>query len=132
MQPLAAARSSIFHQIEVLLEILALKPGRVPARIVGRQVVDLLERARQEPASQWTIGDEPDSQFADGRQVRLPARGSRASTPFERGIGCTWPRGGSSPALLPTARGAALCRLTSSAIAPTVSSIGVFGSTRCW
>src|SRR5208283_1447228 len=55
-------------EIEVLLEVLALKPWRVAAEVFGRQVIDRLEPSGQETATQRAVGDEPDAQFAHDRQ----------------------------------------------------------------
>src|SRR5271157_4328827 len=56
------------HKIEVFLEVLALKPWRVAAEVVRRQVIDRLELAGQEAATQRTVSDEPNAQFAHARQ----------------------------------------------------------------
>src|SRR5690606_3627271 len=54
----------LLDQIQVALEVLALKARRAPAIVVFRQVLEPLEPARQEPAPQGTVGDEADAQFA--------------------------------------------------------------------
>src|ERR1043166_1995373 len=62
-------------EVQVLLEVRSLKPGRAAAEVAGGQVVELLEPAREKPASQRAVGHEPDAQRPAGRQdvvLRIP------------------------------------------------------------
>src|SRR5439155_8135522 len=49
------------HEVQVLLEVLALETGIVAAVLVGRQVCELLKAARQEAPPQWAVRAEPDA-----------------------------------------------------------------------
>ena len=60
-----------FEQPEILVEILALKPRRLPAVVVLRQVRVRLEAPRQEAASERAIGDEADAELAAGGEELL-------------------------------------------------------------
>ena len=123
------------HEVEVLLEVLALEARVVAAVVVGREIVDRAELPGQEAAAERAVGDEADAELAARSAGSRPRRrGSRANTrsAAPRSDGRRT-RGGSSPA---PPRCSPRCRtlpaVTSSAIAPTVSSIGTSGSTRCW
>ena len=129
LQPFSPAISSTFgHEVQVALEVLALETRVLAAKIVGREIVGLLESAGQEPASQRAVGDEADAEFAHrgedfvlrvaapervfGLQRRDGMDGVRAADRLRRRLG--------QPQV------AHLARATSSAIAPTVSSMGVY------
>src|SRR5208282_444932 len=61
----------LFHflyQIQILLKVFALEARRQTAIIIRRQVFELLELAGKKPASERTVGDKADSEFAAGRQ----------------------------------------------------------------
>ena len=123
------------HQVEVLLEVVALEARGVPAVVVGREVVEGAEPAGEEAAAQRAVGDEADAELAAERQdlvlgVARPERvlglergdrvNSRAARRIVSGAASERPRWRTLPAR------------TRSPMAPTVSSIGTVRSTRCW
>src|SRR5207302_5359680 len=56
------------NEVQVLLEVRLLKPGRAAAEVARGQVVERLEPAREEPAPQRAVGHEADAQRPAGRQ----------------------------------------------------------------
>jgi hypothetical protein len=53
------------------LQVLALEARIEPAEIRGRELVEVLQLARQEAAAKRRVGDETDTQLADGLEVSL-------------------------------------------------------------
>ena len=131
VQPLSVGdRLDRVDEAQVLLEVLALEARRVAPVVVRRQIVDALDLAGEKAAPERAVGDEADAELAARWPGSRPRdRGSTASTrSAARRWGARRARGGWSPAPLRTGRGSAPCPgATSSAIAPTVSSIGVVG-----
>nr|GFD37845.1 hypothetical protein [Tanacetum cinerariifolium] len=60
--------AQVVYQLEVFVEVLALKAGRKAAVVVGREVLELLDFAREEAPTQRRIWHQPDAQFAQRRQ----------------------------------------------------------------
>ena len=58
--------SKFSNQIQVLLKILSLKPRGSAPVIIWREIFESLELASKKSASQRTIGNEADAQFAAG------------------------------------------------------------------
>src|SRR5260370_39553539 len=56
------------HQIEILLEVLALEARMILAPVAVLDVLRPLDLASQEPTAQRAVGDEPDLELANGRQ----------------------------------------------------------------
>ena len=55
-------------QVQIFLEILSLKTGRLTAIIIFRKILKLGEPSRQKSASQGAVGYESDAQLATGRE----------------------------------------------------------------
>ena len=119
--------------VEIALEVLALKAGRVPPEIVVRQIFRGFGSGRQEPAPERTVGDEADAQLAARRkQPVLGIAREQRVLGLERGDRMHGVRAANRRrAASRQADVADLPCRDQLAIAPTVSSIGVFGSTRC-
>jgi len=107
----------------------------VAAEVVRGQLVERAQLAGEEAAAERAVRDEADAQLAQGRQDSS-ASGSRAQIEYSvcsAEIGCVaYARRIVSGAASDRPRKRTLPSATSSPIAPTVSSIGVSGSTRCW
>ncbi len=54
------------QQIQILLEVLALKARGGAAVVVGSEVFEAFELAGEKSAAEWTVGDEADAEFAAG------------------------------------------------------------------
>jgi hypothetical protein len=116
---------------QIASEILALKPWRLPTEIAGFESFNVVKPAGEQTASERTIGNITDSEFANrgenpGRRIPAPERilglqGGKRWTAWARRMVAA--DASDNPSTFPTH--------TSSAIATTVSSIGVIGSTRC-
>ena len=123
------------HQIEILLEVFSLKARRVTAIIVGCEVFEFLKLPGQKSAAEWAIGDETNAEFAAGGQnfVFGIARPERIFG-LQRCDGMDFHGAAKRLRRRPRrVRDSEPCLPSlSSAIAPTVSSMGVLGSTRCW
>jgi hypothetical protein len=123
----------VLDQREVLREILALKARVAAAPVVGRQIVDRAEASGDEAATERAVGDERDAEVLQRRQQL--SSGSRLHKEYSvctAAIECTLLarrrlsiEGSDSP------RCFTLPACTNLDIAPIVSSIGTFGSTRC-
>ena len=131
VQPLAAASCSIFlTRSRFFWKFSPWKRGALRRKSSAGQVVERLELPGQEPAAQRAVGDEPDAQLPHGREdlvLRLaaPERILRLQRRDRVDLRRPADRRRRTP---PTARGSrTFPAFTSSAIAPTVSSIGVFG-----
>ena len=120
---------------EVAREIVAGEARMAAAAVALGNVGRLLHRAGQQAAAERRIGDEGDAERARGlaasprpardRAASIRSAPRRSDAPCARGgWSRAWPRSGRAPAPCPA--------FTSSPIAPTVSSIGTEGSTRCW
>ena len=120
------------QQIDVALEVFGIEPGLIPAAVLGQESIEVLDRRREKTATERRVSHVADTEFTAGGEDLLLARGSTAS------IRSRGPRSGE-----PSVRGGGLrtgfgkrkithlARSTSFFIAPTVSSIGTVGSTRC-
>ena len=117
-------------------QVVALESRLVPAEVRLVEIVDGAQGAGKEPSPERAVGDEPDAELAQGGQDLLlgVARPDRVLGLQAPKIGCTTaaPRRMVAGAASDRPRCATLPCTTSSAMAPTVSSIGVSGSTRCW
>ena len=109
-------------QVEVLLEVRALKARRVAAVIAGLQIVDALYLPGEKAAPQRAVGDEADAELAHGWQdvvFRL------AASQRVFGLQC-----GDRVHLVRAPDRVGRC-FGEAEVGATVSSIGVLGSTRC-
>src|SRR5437867_669370 len=59
-------RFEVAHEVEILLEVLALEAGREAAVVVGREVLEALDLPGQEAAPERAVGDEADPELATG------------------------------------------------------------------
>ena len=112
-------------------QVLALEARRAGAEVVGRAALGRPVAADQ-AAGEHAVGGDRDAELAAGRGSRPRCRARSASTRSAgRRSGARRRRGGSSPRRPRTGRCGGRSRpATSSAIAPTVSSIGTSGSRR--
>src|SRR3989475_10509698 len=56
----------VAHEVEILLEVLALEAGREAAVVVGREVLEALDLPGQEAPPERAVGDEADPELATG------------------------------------------------------------------
>ena len=56
------------HELQVAGKVFALEPGRVPAEVVGGEVVSRADLAGQEAAAQRAVGHKTDPQFLEHRK----------------------------------------------------------------
>ena len=120
-------------ELGILRQVLGIEPRMHAAAVVGREVVQAVDRAGEEASPERRVRDECDAELAtDGerffglapiekRELTLQRRDRMNAVGPANGLGAASER--------PIAR--TLPRSTSFAIAPTVSSIGTLGSTRC-
>jgi hypothetical protein len=122
-------------ELKIAREVLPLQARVMPADVVGVEVVRRAEPAGQEPSAQRAVGDETDAELADRPQDLVLGVGSRLRSEYpvcRAVIGWTaWARRTVAGAASESPRKRTLPAATSAAMAPTVSSIGVRGSTRC-
>ena len=109
------------------------EPRHVATEIRRRQVVGGADRSGEEAAAQRRIGDEPDpSSAAAGTTLASTSRLQIDHSLCTAAIGCTATAARSSSAVTSDSpRWRTLPAATSSAMAPTVSSIGTLVSRRC-
>ena len=122
-------------QVEILLKIVVLETRRKATVVVWCKILEALDLAGEKTAAERAVGYKSDSQLARrGREFRPRDRASTTNIRFaERRWGELCERGESSPGKLRRGRYSGFCLArTRSARAPTVSSMGVLGSTRCW
>ena len=115
-----------FDQNDVLLEILLLKSRETPTHVVLFQLLRVLHSAAQETAAKRAEGNEPDPQLTTrGQHRRLGLAGPQGVFTLQRRdrVGPAGPANRPGPAS-ERPRKRTLPSRTSSAIAPTVSSIG--------
>src|SRR5262249_54410487 len=119
-------------QRRVLREVLSLKAREEEAPIVGSQRAGLLELAGQDAAAERAVRDEADAELTHRRQdlvFGLAAEHRIFGLQRADRMNCVRRIVAGAASERPSHR--TLPSRTSSAIAPTVSSMGVFGSTRC-
>lgn len=121
-------------QAQVVLEVLADEARVVATEVVLGEAVGGADRPREETASQRRERDEADAEFAERGQdagLRVAREEEYSDWTAETGVTAFARRIVSGPASeRPNAR--TLPSAISSPTAPAVSSIGTFGSTRCW
>ena len=110
------------------------KRGFVLRGVVVREVVGGADLSGEEPAPERRVGDESDAEFAQHRQdFRFGVPGPQGVLRLQGGDGMDGV--GSADRVGPASERPMwriLPSATSSARVPTVSSMAVFGSTRCW
>jgi len=105
-----------------------------PAAVVLRKVGRAVDAAREEAPAERRVRDERGAELAE-RGARVLGLGAveQKNSLWSALIGWTaWARRTVAGAASESPRKRALPCWTSFAIAPTVSSIGTLGSTRCW
>jgi len=53
------------YQIQILLEVLALKRWRVPAKVVGGKILEPLALSGEKAAPERAVSDKPNAQFTN-------------------------------------------------------------------
>ena len=125
----------LLDDVQVLLEVVALKARVVATEVACRQLLRLREATGEEAAAERAVRHEADAELFAGSATHPPRRRATTANTRSAARGCDAPcsRVATSRVPLPTCRGSAPCRPRRGRPSRrSSSSIGTVGSTRCW